>query len=220
MRPRTSVLIADDEALFRSGLRMMMEAQDDLEVVGEAGTGREAATLAMRLAPDVVVMDIQMPELDGISATREIVATGNQARILVLTTFDLDRNVYDALAAGAAGFLLKSSRPARLVDAVRAVADGDSLVDPSVTQRLVRRWMAPPSARDTDRLRDLTPREMDVLALMGRGLNNREIADALFLGESTVKTHVVRVLAKTGSRDRIQAVILAHATLVVPRPDP
>jgi DNA-binding NarL/FixJ family response regulator len=209
MSPIT-VVIADDEALFRSGLRMLLEAQEGIEVVAEATTGRQAVELVRRHAPDVVLMDIQMPDLDGLAATRELVRSGSRTRVLVLTTFDLDRTVFDALAAGAAGFLLKSARPARLVDAIRTVADGDALLDPTLTRRLIDRWMTPTATTDTERVRGLTEREREVLTLMGSGLNNREIAQRLFLGESTVKTHVVRVLAKTGSRDRIQAVILAH----------
>lgn len=205
-----TVLIADDEALFRSGIRMVLEAQDNIEVVAEAENGHEAVDLVRKFSPTVVLMDNQMPELDGIAAARQLAALGSTTRVLVLTTFDLDRNVYEALAAGAAGFLLKSARPARLVEAIRTVADGDSLLDPTLTRRLIDRWMAPASTEATERLRTLTDREREVLVLMARGLNNREIAETLFLGESTVKTHVVRVLAKTGSRDRIQAVILAH----------
>jgi DNA-binding NarL/FixJ family response regulator len=208
-----TVLIADDEALFRSGIRLLLEAQDGIEVVGEAVDGRHALALAGQLRPDVVLMDIQMPELDGIAATDALVSGGSDARVLVLTTFDLDKHVYDALAVGAAGFLLKSARPARLVEAIRSVAEGDALLDPTLTRRLISRWVsAPLRPADDTRIARLTERELEVLALVGRGLTNKEIAAELYLGESTVKTHVVRVLAKTRSRDRVQAVILAHET--------
>lgn len=212
------VVIADDEALFRSGLRLMVDAQQDLTVVAEVANGREAVDTAQRERPDVVLMDIQMPLLDGIAATAELRRRGLHAKVLILTTFDLDRYVYDALRAGASGFLLKSARPARLIDAIRAVAAGDALLDTALTRRLIEKWMAHPRADAADqRLATLTDREREVLTLIGRGLSNTEIAALLHLGESTVKTHVGRTLAKTGSRDRVQAVILAfECGLVTP----
>lgn len=212
------LVIADDEALFRSGLRLIIEAQPDLLVAAEAGDGREAVEVAQACRPDVLLMDIQMPVLDGIAATRELQRRGLQTKVLVLTTFGLDQYVYDALRAGASGFLLKTARPARLIEAVRAVAVGDALLDPSLTRRLVEEWMSRPRADRADpRLAELTDREREVLTLIGRGLSNQEIARTLHLGESTVKTHVGRVLAKTGSRDRVQAVILAfECGLVTP----
>ncbi|AXH96454.1 response regulator [Ornithinimicrobium avium] len=204
------VLLADDEALFRGGLRMLLEAQDDLEVVAEVTDGAQAVARTLELVPDVVLMDLQMPVLDGLSALAELARRGSPAKVLVLTTFDLDRNLYEALRAGAAGFFLKSARPARLVEAVRAVADGDELLDPALTHRLLARWMEQAPAADQARLAHVTEREREVLALVGRGLTNKEIAGQLFVAESTVKTHVVRLLTKTRSRDRVQLVILAH----------
>ncbi len=205
------VVVADDEALFRTGLRMLLETQHGIEVVAEVEDGAAAVARALELVPDVVLMDLQMPGTDGLSAITELVRRGSPARVLVLTTFDLDRNLYDALRAGAAGFFLKSARPARLVEAIRAVAEGDELLDPALTRRLVERWMEQtgPSV-DQGRLAHVTEREREVLSLVGQGLTNKEIAGRLWLAESTVKTHVVRLLAKTRSRDRVQLVILAH----------
>ena len=205
------VVVADDEALFRTGLRMLLETQHGIEVVAEVEDGAAAVARALELVPDVVLMDLQMPGTDGLSAITELVRRGSPARVLVLTTFDLERNLYDALRAGAAGFFLKSARPARLVEAIRAVAEGDELLDPALTRRLVERWMEQtgPSV-DQGRLAHVTEREREVLSLVGQGLTNKEIAGRLWLAESTVKTHVVRLLAKTRSRDRVQLVILAH----------
>jgi DNA-binding NarL/FixJ family response regulator len=213
----TSVLVADDQELVRTGLCTILE-RSGLEVVGEAGEGRAAIREARRLRPDVVLMDVRMPVLDGIAATRELVAgrSGDRPRVLVLTTFDLDEYVYEALRAGASGFLLKDTPPDRLVAAIEAVNDGEALLAPQVTRRLVERFarharIAPPG------LDELTPREREVLALVARGLSNGEIAELLVLTLPTVKTHVSRLLMKLGLRDRVQAVVLAYeAGLVVP----
>jgi DNA-binding NarL/FixJ family response regulator len=206
------VLLVDDHALARTGLRMVLDVEPDIEVVGEAATGRQAVHSARRLAPDVVLMDVRMPELDGIAATREIVAAADGPRVLVLTTFDLDEYVYDSLAAGASGFLLKDVGPEQLVHGIRVVAAGDALLAPSVTRRLldamVRAGRRAPAAPDA--LEDLTPRELEVLRLVAQGLSNAEIAALLVVEETTVKTHVSRLLAKLGLRDRTQAVVLAY----------
>jgi len=212
------ILIADDQSLVRAGFRLVLSSHDDMEVVGEASNGREAVHSAGRLAPDVVLMDIRMPELDGIGATREITAR-HDARVLVLTTYDLDEYVYDALQAGASGFLLKDTPPDQLADGIRAVADGEALLAPTVTRRLIeeftrvgRNRKARPAALD-----ELTPRELEVLRLLARGLSNGEIAAELVLSEATVKTHVAHVLGKLGLRDRVQAVVLAYESgLVTP----
>jgi DNA-binding NarL/FixJ family response regulator len=205
------VLIADDQALVRSGFRMIVEARSDLEVVGEAESGEEAVELCERLRPDVVLMDVRMPGVDGIEATRRLVAAGNPARILVLTTFDLDEYVYAAVRAGASGFLLKDVRPADLVDAIRLVADGNALLGPTVTRRLLERFAdAEPHAAAAATLAELTEREREILRLLAQGLSNAELAARLFLGETTVKTHVASILRKLGVRDRVQAVIAAY----------
>ncbi len=205
------VLIADDQALVRSGFRLIVETRPDLEVVGEAETGAEAVTLARDLEPDVILMDIRMPELDGIEATRQIVAAGNAARILVLTTFDLDEYVYAAVRAGASGFLLKDVRPGDLVDAIRLVAAGNALLGPTVTRRLLERFAADePATHDDGAVARLTDREREILRLLAAGLSNAEIAEQLVLSETTVKTHVSSVLRKLGVRDRVQAVIAAY----------
>ena len=216
------VLIADDQSLVRAGFRLVLENHDDVEVVGEASNGHEAIHGAGRFKPDIVLMDIRMPELDGIAATRAI--TANQpARVLVLTTYDLDEYVFDALQAGASGFLLKDTPPAQLADGIRAVAGGEALLAPSVTRRLIEEFArigparrTPPSALD-----ELTPRELEVLRLLARGMSNAEIAAALVLGDTTVKTHVAHVLGKLGLRDRVQAVVLAYESgLVTPGQSP
>jgi DNA-binding NarL/FixJ family response regulator len=216
------VLIADDQSLVRAGFRLVLENHDDIEVVGEASNGHEAVHSAGRLEPDVVLMDIRMPELDGIAATRQIAAR-YPARVLVLTTYDLDEYVYDALQAGASGFLLKDSPPDQLADGIRAVAAGEALLAPTVTRRLIEEFArsgaaarARPSALD-----ELTQRELEVLRLLARGLSNAEIAENLVLSDTTVKTHVTHVLGKLGLRDRVQAVVLAYETgLVTPgRPE-
>jgi DNA-binding NarL/FixJ family response regulator len=214
------VLLADDHALMRNGLRGILEAQDDIEVVGEAEDGAQAVDEAVRLRPDVVIMDIRMPRVDGIEATRRLVALGDTApRVLVLTTFDLDEYVYEALRAGAGGFLLKDTPPRQLADAVRTVAAGDALLAATVTRRLIERYVSRPPAAPVQRERfsELTEREVEVLRLLTRGLSNAEIGQQLFLSEATVKTHVTRVLSKLGVRDRVQAVVMAYeAGLVQP----
>ncbi len=212
------VLIADDQALVRAGFRMVLEAEDDIEVVGEAANGEQAVHGAQRLKPDVVLMDIRMPELDGIGATRLIAGgDGDGPRVLILTTFDLDEYVYDALGAGASGFLLKDSPPEQLVAAIRVVAGGDALLAPSVTSRLIEQFArgAPGRLRPPPGFDELTARELEVFELMARGLSNAEIADALVVGDTTVKTHVARLLAKLGLRDRVQAVVLAYESGLV-----
>jgi DNA-binding NarL/FixJ family response regulator len=216
------VLIADDQALIRGGFRMILDAQDDLEVVGEAIDGEDAIRRCAELAPDVVVMDVRMPTMDGIEATRRITAADPSARVLILTMFDLDEYVYRALRAGASGFMLKDRPPEELVAAVRVVAGGDALLAPSVTRRLIEEFAQrpdpppPPAA-----LAELTDREREVLVCMARGLSNREIARELFVAETTVKTHVGRVLHKLGLRDRAQAVVVAYESgLVHPGLDP
>jgi DNA-binding NarL/FixJ family response regulator len=210
------VVIADDQALVRHGFRLILREEPDIEVVGEAGNGREAVDAAAWLAPDVMLMDVRMPVLDGIAATREIVASGGPTRVLILTTFDLDEHVYDALEAGASGFLLKDLDPARLGEAVRVVAQGESLLAPTVTRRLIGDFVRRrPAPEPSYRLGDLTEREADVLRLLARGLSNQEIASELGLSDTTVKTHVAHVLGKLGLRDRVQAVILAYETGLV-----
>ena len=214
------VLVADDQALVRSGLCMILESQPDIAVVGEAADGAEAVTRATELGPDVVLMDVRMPNVNGIEATREI-TLATSARVLVLTTFDLDEYVYDALAAGASGFLLKDMHRDELVAAVRTVAAGEALLAPTVTRRLIADVVAARgtvrSTVDDDRLKALTARETDTLRQIARGLSNAEIAEALFVTEHTVKTHVSNLLTKLGLRDRVQAVVLAYESgLVVP----
>jgi DNA-binding NarL/FixJ family response regulator len=209
------VLLADDHELMRDGLRGMLNAQDDMEVVGEARDGAEAVDEAIRLHPDVVIMDIRMPRLDGIEATRRLTAQGTNApRVLVLTTFDLDDYVYEALRVGAGGFMLKDAPPRQLAEAVRTVAAGDALLAPAITKRLIERYVSRPPAGAVrrERFAELTERELEVLTLLTRGLSNVEIGDQLFLSEATVKTHVTRVLSKLGVRDRVQAVVLAYET--------
>jgi DNA-binding NarL/FixJ family response regulator len=215
-----SVLLADDQELVRSGLEMMIDSTDDLSVVGQAADGAEAARLAAELGPDVVVMDIRMPSLDGLEATRQIVAAGEDGpRVLILTTFDLDEYVFEAFRAGASGFLVKDAPREQIVQGIRAVAAGEALASPSVTRRLIERFAAAPGASPSRarELEELTPREREVLELMARGLSNSELAARLYLSEKTVKTHVSRILMKLGLRDRVHAVILAYeAGLVVP----
>jgi DNA-binding NarL/FixJ family response regulator len=214
------VLVADDQALVRGGLTAMLGAQDDIEVVGEAADGGEAADRAIELRPHVVLMDIRMPNVDGIEATRRIAAHGQGApRVLVLTTFDLDEYVYEALRAGAAGFMLKDTPPERLAEAVRTVAAGESLLAPALTHRLIERFvrLPPPQTARQDRFSELTERELEVLLHLVRGLSNAEIGGALFLSEATVKTHITRILSKLGLRDRVQAVVLAYESgLIAP----
>ena len=210
------VLIADDQALMRGGFRMILDAEPDIEVVGEAIDGADAVRGFERLRPDVVVMDVRMPTMDGIEATRRITAADDGAKILMLTTFDLDEYVYDALRAGASGFLLKDRPPEELVQAVHVVASGDALLAPAVTRRLIEEFAHRPEAPVSPRAMDeLTEREREVLVFMARGLSNGEIAASLFVAETTVKTHVGRVLHKLGLRDRAQAVVLAYESGLV-----
>jgi DNA-binding NarL/FixJ family response regulator len=210
------LIVADDQALVRAGLRMILEAQDDLEVVAEAADGAEAVAAAAQHRPDVVLMDVRMPGVDGLEGIRRLLAGGSTARVLVLTTFDVDAYVYEAMRLGASGFLLKDAPPAALCDAIRAVAVGETLVAPTVVRRLVERFVtAPLPGAEDRRLARLTEREREVLSLVGRGLSNAEIAGRLYLSEATVKTHVGRVLTKTGQRDRAQAVVLAYETGLV-----
>ncbi|ELP68175.1 response regulator [Streptomyces turgidiscabies] len=209
----TTVLIVDDQTLQRLGFRMLLEAEPDMSVVGEATNGGEAVRKAAELRPDVVLMDVRMPGMDGIEATRRIVESGGRSRVLVLTTFDLDEYAYDALCAGASGFFLKDARPEELVVGIRAVAAGDSVICPGITRKLIDTFTSrrtTPAAGHERRLADLTEREREVLTAMAGGANNTEIAESLHLAESTVKSHVSRILAKIGARDRVQAVIFAY----------
>jgi len=211
------VLIADDQELVRAGFRMVIDAREDLEVVGEVGTGEEAVGRARDLHPDVVLMDIRMPVMDGLQATRELLGSAPDAedavpRVIILTTFDLDQYVYEALRAGASGFLLKDTPPADLAAAIRVVAAGEAMLAPSITRRLIERFsgLPSPTASDPTALNELTAREAEVLRLIARGLSNADIAARLHLGETTVKSHVARVLMKLGLHDRVQAVVLAY----------
>jgi DNA-binding NarL/FixJ family response regulator len=210
----TKILIADDDGLVRMGLRAVLEGEDDLEIVGEAEDGRQALDLAAELEPDLVIMDIRMPNLDGISATRQITEGGDDPpKVLVLTTFELDEYVYESLRAGATGFVLKRVPPADLIEAVRVVASGESMVFPAATRRLVERFVAPdPSPEQSRALALLTDREKEVLRLLAQGRSNKEIGDEIFVGMETVKSHVGSVLLKLGVRDRTQAVIAAYET--------
>ena len=211
------VLIADDQALVRGGFRLILEAQKDIEVVGEAADGREALALAAELSPDVVLMDIRMPELDGLEATRRLVADGGSPRVVMLTTFGEDDYVYDAMKSGASGFLLKDIRPEQLAEAVRVAAAGDALLAPAITRRLIEDFVRrpPPGSGLPAELSELTERELEVLGLIARGLSNAEIASTLFVSEATVKTHVTHVLSKLHLRDRVQAVVLAYESGLV-----
>jgi DNA-binding NarL/FixJ family response regulator len=210
------VVLVDDQELMRVGFRMVLGAQDDMEVVGEAGNGKEAVELVERLRPDVVLMDVRMPVLDGVEATKQITESGT-SKVLVMTTFDLDEYALSALRSGASGFLLKDTPPDHLVAALRSVASGDAVVSPSVTRRLLDRFLgsAGGQLRDAAMLDVLTEREREVLVLIAQGLSNTEIAKRLFLSEATVKTHVGRVLSKLDLRDRVQAVVLAYETGLV-----
>jgi DNA-binding NarL/FixJ family response regulator len=206
------VLIVDDDDLMRAGLRGVLAGDDEIEIVGDAGDGEEAAYRTRLLRPDVVLMDVRMPNLDGISATREVLASFPEVKVVILTTFEQDDYIFGALSAGASGFLLKRTSPEELLAAIRTVAAGDSLLSPSVTSRVIERMarqLPPDSSRDA-RLSELTAREREVLELVARGLSNGEIAERLVIEESTVKTHVKRILGKLGARDRIQAVIFAY----------
>jgi DNA-binding NarL/FixJ family response regulator len=211
------VVIADDQGMVRSGFTTLLNSEPDIEVVGEAVNGQEAVTRAIQLRPDVILMDVRMPVMDGLQATREITAMDGGPRVLVLTTFDLDDYVYQALRWGASGFLLKDASARELAEAVRVVAAGDGLLSPSVTRRLIAEFarMGAPRGPSRKTLQDLTERETEVLALVARGLSNAEIAGRLVVAEQTVKTHVSRILMKLGLRDRTQAVVLAYETGVV-----
>jgi DNA-binding NarL/FixJ family response regulator len=210
------VLLADDQELVRSGFRLILELADGIEVVGEAADGREAVRLAKELQPDVVLMDVRMPELDGIEAIRRLRQAGVDAHVLVLTTFDLDEYVYAAMRAGASGFLLKDAPREQLVTAVRTVARGGALLAPTVTKRLIERFVDRPAPTEAaPALAELSARELEVLQLLARGLSNAEIADELVIGEATVKTHVARILRKLDVRDRVQAVVIAYESGVV-----
>jgi DNA-binding NarL/FixJ family response regulator len=207
-------LIADDDDLMRAGLAELLTADPDIDIVGQAATGRQAVDRACRLAPDVVLMDVRMPDLDGIVATRELSRTAPNLKVLILTTFEQDDYIFGALRAGASGFLLKRTRPEELIAAVHTIAAGDSLLSPSVTRRVIDRMAQQPTPELADHanLDTLTPRERDVLELIARGLSNREIAATLVVEESTIRTHVKRILMKLNLRDRVQAVILAYET--------
>lgn len=214
-----SVLIADDQALVRAGFRMILEAEPDFDVVGEAADGAQALEAAVRLKPDVVLMDVRMPELDGISAARQLLETGGgMPKVVMLTTFDMDEYIYEALRIGASGFLLKDVPPEQLVAGIRAVASGDALLAPSVTRRVIAEFVRRPPAsasRLEPRLQELTPRELEVLKLIATGMSNAEIANHLVVSNTTVKTHVARVLMKLDLRDRVQAVVLAYQSGLV-----
>jgi len=211
------LLIVDDQHLVRTGFRMILDAEPDLEVVGEAKTGREAIALAGELRPDVVLMDIRMPDIDGIEATRQVTARAGEpaTRVLMLTTFDLDEYVFDALRAGASGFLLKDVPPSQLAAGVRMIAAGDSLLAPTITRRLIEEFAASPVIHAPPGLDELTPRELEVFRLVAKGKSNAEIASELFIGETTVKTHVTHLLMKLELRDRVQAVVLAYEAGIV-----
>jgi DNA-binding NarL/FixJ family response regulator len=219
--PSTSILLVDDQPMLRMGYRMVLDAQPDLSVVGEAENGLEAIELTARLTPDVVLMDVRMPDLDGVQATERIVASGSASRIIVLTTFDLDEYAYGALRAGASGFLLKDAPPPDMLSAIRAVATGDAVVAPSVTRRLLSQFARhlpgpeqPPGPADA-RVESLTRREREVLVEVARGLSNAEVAQRLVLSEATVKTHVGSILSKLGLRDRVQIVVFAYESGLV-----
>jgi DNA-binding NarL/FixJ family response regulator len=209
------VLLADDQELVRAGFRMILETQADIEVVGDAGDGVEAVAVTRRLQPDVVLMDIRMPNLDGLQATKQLMAAGSASRVVILTTFDLDEYVYQALTAGASGFLLKNAPPEQLIGAVRVVAAGDALLAPSITRRVIQQFARLPPPGGTDALAGLTERERQVLQLVARGLSNAEIAAELFVSDATVKSHVAHLLAKLRLRDRVQAVVLAYESGLV-----
>ena len=204
------VLVVDDQSMVRAGFRLLLADEPDIEVVAEAGNGREAVAHAARLEPDVILMDIRMPELDGLEATRRILATGTAAKVLILTTFDLDEYVFEALRAGASGFVLKDDPPEQLLVAVRTVAAGEALLSPTVTRRVIRHFAAERHRSAPPGVADLTARELEVYELLTRGLSNAEIGRELFISDTTVKTHVTRLLQKLGLRDRAQAIVLAY----------
>jgi DNA-binding NarL/FixJ family response regulator len=204
------VLVADDQSMVRAGFRMLLAGEEDIEVVAEASNGLEAVDKAGRFDPTVVLMDIRMPELDGLEATRRILAADGDARILVLTTFDLDEYVYEALRAGASGFVLKDDPPEQLIAAIRTVAAGDALLSPAVTKRVIAKFTHLPQPSAPQGLDELTERELEVFRLIARGLSNAEIGQELYISDTTVKTHITHILSKLGLRDRVQAVVLAH----------
>jgi DNA-binding NarL/FixJ family response regulator len=208
-------LLADDQELVRTGFRMILETQPDIEVVEEASDGVEAVAAARRLQPDVVLMDIRMPNVDGLQATKQIIAAGWRSRVLILTTFDLDEYVYEALRVGASGFILKNAPPEQLITAVRVVAAGEGLLSPAITRRVIEQFATLPPPGGTNALAQLTDREREVLKLIARGLSNAEIAAELFVSDATVKSHVAHLLAKLQLRDRIQAVVLAYESGLV-----
>ena len=206
------VLVADDQSMVRAGFRMLLSREDDIDVVGEASNGREAIDKATRFRPTVILMDIRMPELDGLEATRQILAADDPARVLILTTFDLDEYVYEALRAGASGFVLKDDPPEQLLHAVRIVAGGEALLSPAVTHRVIKQFARVPRPERPAQVDELTERELDVFRLLVRGLSNAEIGQELFISDATVKTHITHILQKLGLRDRVQAVVLAYET--------
>ena len=209
------VLVADDQSMVRAGFRMLLSGESDIEVVAEASNGLEAVDKAARFDPTVVLMDIRMPELDGLEATRRILASDNSARVLILTTFDLDEYVYEALRAGASGFVLKDDPPEQLLEAIRVVAGGDALLSPSITKRVIRQFTRIRNPSPPEQLNELTEREADVFRLVARGLSNAEIGRELYISEATVKTHITHILQKLDLRDRVQAVVLAHESGLV-----
>ena len=206
------VLVADDQSMVRAGFRMLLSGEDDIDVVGEAGNGLEAVDLAARCHPTVVLMDIRMPELDGLEATRRILAADPAAKILILTTFDLDEYVYEALRVGASGFVLKDDPPEQLLTAIRTVAAGNALLSPTVTRRVIKQFTKIPQSTPPREVGELTERELDVFRLITRGYSNAEIGRDLYISETTVKTHITHILQKLNLRDRVQAVVLAYET--------
>jgi DNA-binding NarL/FixJ family response regulator len=209
------VLVADDQSMVRAGFRMLLSGEEDIEVVAEASNGLEAVAQAARFHPTVVLMDIRMPQLDGLEATRRILATDNSARILILTTFDLDEYVYEALRSGASGFVLKDDPPEQLLAAIRVVAGGEALLSPAITKRVIKQFTRLPRPEPPRQLDELTERELDVFRLIARGMSNSEIARELYISDTTVKTHITHILMKLNLRDRVQAVVLAHETGLV-----
>jgi DNA-binding NarL/FixJ family response regulator len=206
------VLVADDQSMVRAGFRMLLSGEPGIEVVAEASNGLEAVDKAARFGPTVVLMDIRMPELDGLEATRRILAADPAARVLILTTFDLDEYVYEALRAGASGFVLKDDPPEQLIGAIRIVADGQALLSPAITKRVIRQFTRIPQPAPPRAVEELTERELDVFRLIARGLSNAEIGRELYISDTTVKTHITHILQKLGLRDRVQAVVLAYET--------
>jgi DNA-binding NarL/FixJ family response regulator len=206
------VLVADDQSMVRAGFRMLLSGQDDIEVVAEASNGLDAVAQAARFQPTLILMDIRMPELDGLEATRRILAADRAARVLILTTFDLDEYVYEALRAGASGFVLKDDPPEQLIAAVRTVAAGDALLSPGITKRVIKQFARTPRPEPPKGVDELTAREREILRLIASGLSNAEIGQELYIGDTTVKTHVTHILQKLGLRDRVQAVVLAYQT--------